>query len=190
MTIIKTLKISVLYFFLNIGIINGQSLIMYNGQSSLIIKKGKRLTIVYQNDDIKNSKTGEFLNVVDENVILRETVTETEIKIDINTITNLKTTVAPTGSLVKRLNYFITIGGILAGTYSAVWIIEEGDWGDGIGMAIGLIVTPAVAIYGGMLGAIGGMFLGSISHLIKYSYPREYKMKNDNWKFLYERSIK
>ena len=184
MAIIKTLKISVLYFFLNIGIINGQSLIMYNGQSSLIIKKGKRLTIVYQNDDIKTSKTGEFLNVVDENVILRETVTETEIKIDINTITNLKTTVAPKGSLSKRVGFFAGLGGILAGTYSALWIIEEGDWG-GAGMAIGLMVTPAVAIYGGFGGAIGGMFLGCISHLIKYSYPKEYKIKNDNWKFLY-----
>ena len=93
----------------------------------MIIKKGKKLTIVYQNDGSKTSKTGEFLNVVGEDVILRERITETEIRIDIESITNLKTKVSPTGSLSKRLKLYAGIGGILIGSYSAHWIIEEGD---------------------------------------------------------------
>ena len=180
--------IYVFYYLLITEIINSESLIISNGTLGLEINYGEELTIQYKTKDAIKSHTGEFLGVFEDSIILDKSSTInqnfSELKIDIGCITSLKTKVAPSGSLLKKIENYIRIFGISAGVASAGYVIAVGDWSDGIGLFIGLIVTPMVGMIGAFGGGGVGVILAILSHHNKYSKPTEYKLQDDNWKMI------
>ena len=91
----------------------------------------------------------------------------------------MKTKVAPSGSLSRRIENYTRIFGLSAGVASAGYVMVASDWN-----IFGIIVAPMV----GMLGAFGGGSVGVIfailSHYNEFSKPKEYKLQNDNWKII------
>ena len=175
--------IYVFYYLLITEIINSESLIISNGTLGLEINYGEELTIQYKTKDAIKSHTGEFLGVFEDSIILDKSSTInqnfSELKIDIGCITSLKTKVAPSGSLSRRIENYTRIFGLSAGVASAGYVMVASDWN-----IFGIIVAPMV----GMLGAFGGGSVGVIfailSHYNEFSKPKEYKLQNDNWRII------
>ena len=171
------LKKYVKYFYITILFLNsdlsyGESLNISNGKNRLEIAKGEELTLKYQIGKDKISKTGKFLRAIDNEIILKEEQTNSEITIDINSINYFWTTVKPHNNRIKEA-YF---SAIVCGGASAGYLITEGDW-RGVGLYFGMIITPIAAIIGGTVGFFT-VYTGYVDH---YSTPKEYNFKEDNW---------
>ena len=172
------LKKYVKYFYITILFLNsdlsyGESLNISNGKNRLEITEGEILTLKYQIGNDKISKTGKFLRATDNEIILKEEQTNSEITIDINSINYFWTTVKPHNNRIKEA--------LVTSSFSALacagYLIIAGDWNDFIGMYFGMILTPIAAYIGGTVGFFTA-YTGYVDH---YSTPKEYNFKEDNW---------
>ena len=171
------LKKYVNYFYITIllfssDIAYGEMLNISNGKNRLEIAKGEILTLKYQIGNDKISKTGKFLRATDNEIILKEEQTNSEITIDIDSINYFVTTVKPHNNRIKEA--------LVTSSFSALacagYVITEGDW-RGVGLYFGMIITPIAAIIGGTVGFFT-VYTGYVDH---YSTPKEYNFKEDNW---------
>jgi len=182
------LKKYVKYFYITILFLNsdlsyGESLNISNGKNRLEITEGEILTLKYQIGKDKISKTGKFLRATDNEIILKEEQTNSEITIDIDSINYFVTTVKPYNLRMKQAIEMASFSAIVSGGASAGYLIIEGNWTDAIGMYFGIILTPVVAIISGTVGgAVGGLIAySSLCVFDHYSTPKEYNFKEDNW---------
>jgi len=181
------LKKYVKYFYITILFLNsdlsyGESLNISNGKNRLEITEGEILTLKYQVGNNKISKTGKFLRATDNEIILKEEQTNSEITIDIDSINYFVTTVKPYNLRMKQAIGIASFSAIVCGGASAGYLITEGDW-RGVGLYFGMIITPVVTIITGTVGgAVGGLIAySSLCVFDHYSTPKEYNFKEDNW---------
>ena len=176
------------YYLLITAILNGENLIISNGEIGLVIKQGEEITIKYKNRDITSSLTGEFLRISQDNVIINEfnpiDKISSEIEIDIANITSIRTKVPISGSLSRKIENYTRIFGLLAGIASAGYVMAVGDWSSAIGFLFGLIITPVAGIVGAIGGGGIGVVLAILSHENEYSKPNEYILEEDSWKIM------
>ena len=175
--------IYVFYYLLITEIINSESLIISNGTLGLEINYGEELTIQYKTKDAIKSHTGEFLGVFEDSIILDKSSTInqnfSELKIDIGCITSLKTKVAPSGSLSRRIENYTRIFGLSAGVASAGYVMIASDWD-----IFGIIVAPIVGTLSAFGGGGVGVIFAILSHYNEFSKPKEYKLQNNNWRII------
>ena len=181
------LKKYVKYFYITILFLNsdlsyGESLNISNGKNRLEITEGEILTLKYQIGKYKISKTGKFLRATDNEIILKEEQTNSEITIDIDSINYFVTTVKPYNLRMKQAIRIAYFSAIVCGGASAGYLITEGDW-RGVGLYFGMIITPVVTIITGTAGGVvGGLITySSLCVFDHYSTPKEYNFKEDNW---------
>jgi len=181
------LKKYVNYFYITIllfssDIAYGEMLNISNGKNRLEIAKGEILTLKYQIGNDKISKTGKFLRATDNEIILKEEQTNSEITIDIDSINYFVTTVKPYNLRMKQAIRIAYFSAIVCGGASAGYLITEGDW-RGVGLYFGMIITPVVTIITGTAGGVvGGLITySSLCVFDHYSTPKEYNFKEDNW---------
>ena len=187
------LKKYVKYFYITILFLNsdlsyGESLNISNGKNRLEIAKGEELTLKYQIGKDKISKTGKFLRATDNEIILKEEQTNSEITIDIDSINYFVTTVKPYNLRMKNARYLAYFSAIVCGGASAGYSIIAGDWNDTISINpwidqidYGIILTPIAAIIGGTAGGVVGGLIAYSTYVDHYSTPKEYNFKEDNW---------
>ena len=180
------LKKYINYFYITIllfssDIAYGQMLNISNGKNRLEIAKGEILTLKYQIGNDKISKTGKFLRATDNEIILKEEQTNSEITIDIDSINYFVTTVKPYNLRMKQAIEMASFSAIVCGGASAGYLIIEGNWTDAIGMYFGIILTPIAAIIGGTAGGFVGGLIAYSTYVDHYSTPKEYNFKEDNW---------
>lgn len=164
-------------------IVNGETLIISNGELGFEINYGEELTVKYTGRDGIESHTGDFFGISQDSIILDNSSAFnqnfSELNIDIGSVISMKTKVAPSGSLSRRIENYTRIFGLSAGVASAGYVMVASDWN-----IFGIIVAPMV----GMLGAFGGGSVGVIfailSHYNEFSKPKEYKLQNDNWRII------
>ena len=170
------LKKYVNYFYITIllfssDIAYGEMLNISNGKNRLEIAKAEILTLKYQIGKDKISKTGEFLRATDNEIILEEEQTNSEI--DIDSINYFVTTVKPHNNRIKEA--------LVTSSFSALacagYLIIAGDWNDTIGLYFGIILTPIATYIGGTIGC----FIAYTGYVDHYSTPKEYNFKEDNW---------
>ena len=140
---VKCFYITILLF--SSDIVYCEMLNISNGKNRLEIAKGEILTLKYQIGNDKISKTGKFLRATDNEIILKEEQTNSEITIDIDSINYFVTTVKPYNLRMKQIIGIASFSAIVCGGASAGYLIIEGNWTDAIGMYFGIILTPVVA---------------------------------------------
>lgn len=180
------LKKYVNYFYITIllfssDIAYGEMLNISNGKNRLEIAKGETLTLKYQIGKDKISKTGKFLRATDNEIILKEEQTNSEITIDIDSINYFVTMVKPYNLRMKNAIYSAYFSAIVCGGASAGYLITEGNWNDMIGFYFGMIITPVVTIITGTAGGVVGGLIAYSTYVDHYSTPKEYNFKEDNW---------
>ena len=180
------LKKYVKYFYITILFLNsdlsyGESLNISNGKNWLEITKGEELTLKYQIGKDKISKTGKFLRATDNEIILKEEQTNSEITIDIDSINYFLTTVKPYNLRMKNARDLACFSAIVCGGASAGYLITEGDWSDTIGLYFGIILTPIAVIISGTAGGVAGWLIAYSTYVDHYSTPKAYNFKEDNW---------
>ena len=164
-------------------IVNCETLIISNGKLGLEINYGEELTVKYKVRDGIESHTGDFFGTFKDSIILDNSSAFnqnfSELNIDIGSVISLKTKVAPSGSLSRRIENYTRIFGLSAGVASAGFVMVASDWD-----IFGIILAPIV----GTLGAFGGGGVGVIFailwHFNEFSKPKEYKLQNDNWRII------
>jgi hypothetical protein len=180
------LKKYVNYFYITIllfssDIAYGEMLNISNGKNRLEIAKGETLTLKYQIGKNKISKTGKFLRATDNEIILKEEQTNSEITIDIDSINYFVTMVKPYNLRMKNAISSAYFSAIVCGGASAGYLITEGNWNDMIGFYFGMIITPVVTIITGTAGGVVGGLIAYSTYVDHYSTPKEYNFKEDNW---------
>ena len=177
------LKKYVKYFYITILFLNsdlsyGESLNISNGKNRLEITEGEILTLKYQIGKDKISKTGKFLRATDNEIILKEEQTNSEITIDIDSIDYFVTTVKPYNLRMKNARYLASFSALACAGY----LIIAGDWRGG-GLNFGWVIAPwwyitPIAAY---IGGTVGFFTAYTGYVDHYSTPKEYNFKEDNW---------
>ena len=175
--------IYVLSYFIITDLVNGETLIISNGKLGLEINYGEELTVKYKTREGIDSHTGDFFGFFKDSIILDNSSAFnqnfSDLYIDIDSIISLKTKVAPSGSLSRRIENYTRIFGLSAGAVSAGYIMVASDWD-----MFGIIVAPVVGTLSAFGGGGVGVIFAILSHYNKFSKPKEYKLQNDNWRII------
>ena len=182
------LKKYINYFYITIllfssDIAYGEMLNISNGKNRLEIAKGEILTLKYQIGNNKISKTGKFLRATDNEIILKEEQTNSEITIDIDSINYFVTTVKPYNLRMKQAIRIAYFSAIVCGGASAGYLITEGDWRGGGGWVKPpwWYITAVVTTITGTAGGVVGGLIAYSTYVDHYSTPKKYNFKEDNW---------
>tara|TARA_B100000900_G_scaffold282446_1_gene241776 strand:- start:672 stop:1235 length:564 start_codon:yes stop_codon:yes gene_type:complete len=164
-------------------IVNGETLIISNGKLGLEIKYGEELTVKYKTRNGIESHTGDFFGVFKDSIILDNSSAFnqnfSELNIDIGRVISLKTKVAPSGSLSRRIENYTRIFGLSSGVASAGYVMVASDWD-----IFGIIVAPIIGTISAFGGGSFGVIFAILSHYNEFSKPKEYKLQNDNWRII------
>jgi uncharacterized membrane protein len=121
------------------------------------------------------------LRATDNEIILKEEQTNSEITIDIDSINYFVTTVKPYNLRMENAIYSACVSAIVCGGASAGYLITEGNWNDAIGLYFGMIITPVVTIITGTAGGVVGGLIAYSNYVDHYLTPKAYNFKEDNW---------
>ena len=164
-------------------IVYSETLIISNGKLGLEINYGAELTVNYKGREGIESHTGDFFGIFKDSIILDNSSAFnqnfSELNIDISSVISIKTKVAPSGSLSRRIENYTRIFGLSAGVASAGFVMIASDWD-----IFGIIAAPIVGTLGAFGGGGVGVFFAIMSHYNEFSKPKEYKLKNDNWRII------
>ncbi len=158
-----------------------ESLILEMDGKEAVIPFGENIVICYDDSSIV-CIIGELLNVTKGKVIIRQEITNYDIRIPLNEVTKINTNNTPSfKSFSKGFSKGCLIGGGIIGfpmSLMSVQFYSDGNFSEARWRMI------FAGFYGSIGATVGGVICGLINYNKDISNLNEYIIGNDNWKII------